>query len=200
MPSTGKLAENPMIDYSRVKKVVLATDDPTERKIRLMALLTSSLPKVGKRPVLAGGSAIEVYLDGTLRTGDMDIVYDVKALEEVLRAWGFSLGGGLRAWANEELGLAVDMVGENLEGSYERVTTITTEYGPATIIGIEDLIVKRLASAKFWNVPTDLEQAFLLAKAHEDNIDWKYLEDESLKSDIGDYLAKMKSMLMKGSE
>jgi len=200
MPSTGKLAEDPMIDYSRVKKVVLATDDPTERKIRLMALLTSSLPKVGKRPVLAGGSAIEVYLDGTLRTGDMDIVYDVKVLEEVLRAWGFSLGGGLRAWANEELGLAVDMVGENLEGSYERVTTITTEYGPATIMGIEDLIVKRLASAKFWNVPTDLEQAFLLAKAHEDNIDWKYLEDESLKSDIGDYLAKMKSMLMKGSE
>ena len=187
-----------MIAYSRVKMVILATDDPTERKIRFMALLTSSLPKVRRRPVLAGGSAIEVYLDGTLRTGDMDIVYNVRALEEVLKVWRFSLGGGLRAWANEELGLAVDMVGEDYSGSYERVTTITTEYGPATIMGVEDLIVKRLASAKFWWVPTDVEQAYLLAKAHYDKIDWNYVQDESQKADIGDYLAKLKEMLAKG--
>lgn len=186
-----------MTDYSRVRRVILATDDPTERKIRFMALLTSSLPKEGRRPVLAGGSAIEVYLDGTLRTGDMDIVYNMKALEEVLKAWRFSLGGGLRACANEELGLAVDIVGEDYSGSYERVTTITTEYGPATIMGIEDLIVKRLASSKFWNVPTDLEQAFLLAKAHGDNIDWNYIQDESRKADIGDYLEELKRMLAK---
>ena len=189
-----------MIDYSRVKRVILATDDPTERKIRFIALLTSSLPKEQRRPVLAGGSAIEVYLDGTLRTGDMDIVYNTKALEKVLTTWRFALGGGLRAWANDELGLAVDMVGEDYSGSYERVTTITTEYGPATIMGIEDLIVKRVASAKFWNVPTDLEQAFLLAKAHDDNIDWNYIQDESRKADISDYLAKLKGMLTKGGK
>jgi len=189
-----------MINYSRVKRVILATDDPTERKIRFMALLTSSLPKGGHRPVLAGGSAIEVYLDGTLRTGDMDIVYNVKALEGVLKTWKFSLGGGLRAWANEELGLAIDMVGEDHKGSYERVTTITTRYGPATITGMEDLILKRLASAKFWNTPTDMEQAFLLAKAHDDNIDWNYIEDESQKAGIGDYLAKLKEMLANSSK
>jgi hypothetical protein len=194
-----RLTEDPPepIDYRRVKKVILATEDPTERKIRFMALLTSSLPKGKVRPVLAGGSAIEVYLDGTLRTGDMDIVYNVKALEQALTAWRFSLGGGIRAWANEELGLAVDMVGEDYNGSYERVTTITTEYGPATIMGIEDLIVKRLASAKFWNAPADVEQAYLLAKAHEDKIDWAYVEEESRKDDMGDYLAKLKVMLAK---
>ena len=189
-----------MVDYSRVKKVVLATDDPTERKIRFMALLTSSLPKVGRKPVLAGGSAIEVYLDGMLRTGDMDIVYDVKGLTTVLKAWRFSLGGGLTAWANEELGLAVDVVGEEYSGSYDRVTTITTEYGPATIMGVEDLIVKRLASAKFWKVPTDVEQAFLLAKAHGDRVDWNYIQEESRRADIGDYLGKLKGMLAKGGD
>ena len=189
-----------MIGYSRVKRVILATGDPTERKIRFMALLTSSLPKGRRMPVLAGGSAIEVYLDGALRTGDMDIVYDVKALEEVLKAWRFSLGGGLRAWANEELGLALDTVGEDYSGSYERVTTITTEYGPATIMGVEDLIVKRLGSAKLWNVPTDFEQAFLLAKAHYDNVDWNYVQDECRKADTDDYLAKLKRMLAKGGK
>ena len=187
-----------MIGYSRVKRVILATDDPTERKIRFMALLTSSLPKRGRKPILTGGSAIEIYLDGTLRTGDMDIVYRVEVLEDVLRTWNFSLGGGLRAWANEELGLAVDMVGEDYSGSRERVTTITTEYGPATITGIEDLIIKRLSSAKFWNVPTDMEQAFLLAKAHYDNIDWEYVQVESRKADTADYLAKLNEMLGKG--
>lgn len=187
-----------MIYYSRVKRVILATDDPTERKIRFMALLTSSLPKGRLRPVLAGGSAIEVYLDGTLRNDDMDIVFNVRALREVLQGWRFSLGGGLRAWANEELGLAVDMVGEDHGGSYERVTTITTEYGPATIMGIEDLIVKRLTSAKFWNVPTDLEQAFLLARAHGDSIDWDYVQEESREAGVAGLLAKLRATLAKG--
>ena len=184
-----------MIGYERVRRVVLGTGDPTERKVRFMALLTSSLPKVGPRPVLAGGSAVEVYLDGVLRTGDMDVVYDVAALKRIVEAWRFELGGGLRSWINDELGLAIDMVGDKLNGSYDRVTTITTDYGPATIVGIEDLVLKRLASAKFWKVPTDLEQAFLLVRAQGDKIDWEYLEGEARKGDTSDLLRKLKGSL-----
>ncbi len=183
-----------MVAYETVKRVILGTGDPTERKVRFMALLTSSLPKGGRRPVLAGGSAIEVYLDGTLRTGDMDVVYRVEALRGVLKAWHFERWGGLRSWANEELGLAVDTVGEELTGSYERVTTIATDYGPATIIGIEDLILKRLASAKFWKVSSDMEQAYLLARAYLDRVDWGYVEAEADKADISDFLAKLRKM------
>jgi hypothetical protein len=175
--------------------VVLATEDPTERKVRFMALLTTGLPKSGRRPVLAGGSAIEIYLDGVLRTGDMDVVYEVAALKRVLTQWRFELGGGLRSWINDELGLAVDMVGQELEGSYERVTTITTDYGPATIIGVEDLILKRLASAKFWKVPTDFEQAFLLGKAQGDRVDWQYLRAEARRVGTGELLRKLESGL-----
>lgn len=163
--------------------------------MRFIALLTSSLPKVGSRPVLAGGSAIEVYLDGVLRTGDMDIVYDVALLKKVLKSWKFETGGGLRSWFNDELGLAVDMVGRELNGSYERVTTITTPYGPATIIGIEDLVLKRLASAKFWKVPTDFEQAYLLVNAHGDRIDWTYLDEEAGNAGVRDLLQELKRAL-----
>lgn len=188
-----------MLAYERVKKVILGTEDPTERKIRFIALLTSSLPKERRPPILVGGSAIEVYLDGTLRTGDMDIVYDAKALRGVLSAWRFSLGGGVRAWANDELGLAVDMVGDDYNGSLERVMTITTDYGPATVSAVEDLMLRRLASAKFWGVPTDVEQAYLLAKAHGDRIDWEYAEAEAARTDVADYFAKVKKMLGRGS-
>ncbi len=186
------------IQYGRVRRAILGTEDPTERKVRFVALLTSSLPKVGPRPVLAGGSAIEVYLDGVLRTGDMDVVYDVEALKEVLKSWKFDLGGGLRSWVNDELGLAVDAVGKELNGSYERVTTITTPYGPATVIGIEDLVLKRLASAKFWKIPTDFEQAYLLMKAHGDSIDWGYLDREAEDAGTWDVLQELKQALLPG--
>ncbi|MGP8056113.1 MAG: UbiD family decarboxylase [Nitrososphaerales archaeon] len=184
-----------MIAYRTVRRVILAVDDPTERKVRFMALLNSSLPKGGKRPILTGGSAIEVYLDGTLRTGDMDIVCKREALEGVLKSWRFELGRGLRSWANDELRLAVDMVGEELAGSYDRVSTITTDYGRAIVIGIEDLILKRLASAKFWGVAADMEQAYLLAKAHEGELDWEYLESEAKTAGIVESLHKLRSML-----
>jgi len=187
-----------LIAYETVRRVVLETEDPTERKIRFMALLTSSLPKTGRSPVLTGGSAIEVYLDGFLRTGDMDVVYTVSALRKILKAWRFGHGSGLRSWANEELGLAVDMVGEELSGSYDRVTTISTEYGPAVIMGVEDLILKRLASAKFWRVPSDMEQAYLLAKAHGDRVDWRYMDEEARKAGISEYLGKLRTMIKGG--
>ena len=195
MQSTARLLVESMIAYRRIKQVVLSTEDPTDRKVRFMALLSSSMPKGGRRPILTGGSAIEVYLDGTLRTGDMDIVYRQSALEEALKAWHFSRGYGLRSWVNEELGLAVDMVGDELNGSYDLVTTITTDFGPAVIVGIEDLILKRLASAKFWKVPSDMEQAFLLSKAHARDIDWRYIEAQAKKEDVVEYLAKLKRMM-----
>ncbi len=186
--------------YERVKRIVLETDNPTERKIRFLALLTSSLPKGGARPVLTGGSAIEIYLDGVLRTGDMDLVYNVAKMKKILRAWHFELGFSLRSYVNEELGLALDLVGEKLSGSYDKLTTIITDYGPVTVIGIEDLVLKKLASAKFWKVANDMEQAYLLAKSQEDKIDWEYLEREAKGEDIADYLERLRDSLKRGDD
>ena len=184
-----------MLAYERVKQVVLETNDPTERKIRFLALLTSSLPKERPKPVLTGGSAIEIYLDGILRTGDIDVVYNVAGLKKILKAWGFDLSSALRSYVNEELTLAVDVVGEQLKGSSDKLTTIATEYGPVVVIGIEDLILKRLASAKFWKVATDMEQSYLLAKSQENKIDWEYMEAQAKKDDTSDYLKKLRASL-----
>lgn len=148
-------------------------------------------------PVLTGGSAIEIYLDGVLRTGDMDLVYKPKELRKILKAWHFELGSALRSYSNEELGLAIDLVGETLNGSQDKITTITTPYGRAFVIGIEDLILKRLASAKLWNTPTDMEQSYLLSMSQKSEIDWNYLEYQAKKENIGDYLEKLRTMLSK---
>lgn len=120
---------------------------------------------------------------------------DETELKKILKAWHFEIGSALRSYLNEELGLAVDIVGEQLSGSYDKLTTITTDYGPVIVIGIEDLILKRLASAKFWKVATDMEQSYLLAKSQESKIDWEYLERQAKKEDISDYLKKLKASL-----
>lgn len=184
-----------MLSYERVKHIIVGTDDPTKRKVLLMALLTSALPKDKRSPILTGGSAVEIYLEGSLRTGDMDVVYNVAELKRILKAWHFKLGGGLRSFANEELGIAIDLVGEHLNGTYELVTTIVTDFGPARVIGIEDMILKRLSSAKFWKVTTDMEQCYLLAKTHSDTIDWSYLEREAKRENVGDYLKKIRAKI-----
>jgi len=75
-----------MRGYESVKKIISKTEDPTERKIRFLALFASSLPKDAPKPVLTGGSAIEIYLDGILRTGDMDIVYRISEARRILKA------------------------------------------------------------------------------------------------------------------
>jgi hypothetical protein len=75
-----------MFAYEKIKRTILKIDDPTERKIRFLALLTSSLPKKEPKPVLTGGSAVEIYFDGILRTGDIDIAYNVAELKKILKA------------------------------------------------------------------------------------------------------------------
>lgn len=189
-----------MLGYERVKRVILESDNPTDRKIRFLALLTSAIPKgVSRRkPVLIGGSAIEIYLDGFLRTGDIDIMYNVADLKKILKAWQFETGPALRSYMNEELGLAVDLVGDRLNASYDKITTITTDYGPVAVIGVEDLVLKRLASAKFWKATADMEQCYLLARSREGKIDWNYLESQAKKEDNSDYLRKLRNSLGKG--
>jgi hypothetical protein len=89
----------------------------------------------------------------------------------------------------------VDLVGEKLSGSYDKLTTIITDYGLVVVTGIEDLILKRLASAKFRKVATDMEQSYLLAKSQESKIDWVYLEKRTKKEHISDYLKKLRASL-----
>ncbi len=182
--------------YEKAKRIILETEDQTERKIRFMALLTSSLPKKEPKPVLTSGSAIEIYLDGILRTGDIGVVYNISELKKILRTWHFKVGSALRSYINEELGLAVDLAGEHLSGSYDKITTLTTSYGPVRVIGIEDLILKSLATAKFWKVATDMEQSYLLSKSYEGKIDWEYMERQAKKEDISDYLRMLRKSLL----
>jgi hypothetical protein len=67
--------------------------------------------------------------------------------------------------------------------------------GPATVTGVEDLVLRRLASVKHWGGPTDFEQAFLLLRSQGDRVDWGYLEGKAKQDGTADLLTRLRAAL-----
>jgi hypothetical protein len=142
--------------------------------------------------IVVGGSAIEIHTAGAYSSGDIDLVSSRSArLREVLAGWGFSRGG--RVFENGAWGLWVDLVGYPYTGSLERTSIVATEVGDVRLAAIEDLLVKRLVSAKFWNLPGDQEHAHVLAKRFFGTIDWPYVERFAAQQGVGELAAKVKA-------
>ena len=175
LPSTRTL-------LSQLKK------EPNElkKKMLLLGYVTDSLEKKSESVYLVGGQAIETYTAGQFTTGDIDITTtDREATEEILQRISFKKEG--MVWLNEALGLAVHIV-----DSYPKRIgkTRTFQVGPYTVrvVGIEDLIIDRLAAAKFWNSQRDSEQANALFNSFRKQIDLQYLRERARQERVDDIL------------
>jgi hypothetical protein len=161
--------------------------DELARKMLLIGYLTERLEKDKPESVyLVGGQAVETYTAGQFRTGDIDIVTpDSKAAGEILKRIGFERKGMI--WLNKDLGLAIHIVGLFAQNS-EKARIIHAGPYKVRIVGIEDLIVDRLAAAKFWNSQVDLEQATALWKGFRKQIDLQYLRRRARQEKVEDVL------------
>lgn len=167
---------------------------PTERRLRFAALLASTLRASETEFIVVGGSAIEFYTRGQYTTGDVDVVYTGRAdVDEVLLDWHFVRQG--RIWLNERLGVVLDFVKPPYTGDLARTQALETPYGSIRLAALEDLIVKRLASAKHWRRPHDTDHAQLLAVAYQDRIQWGYMERLAAEYDVEDLLAALRRWL-----
>ena len=176
-----------MTSYEDVKRAVRTAQSPTQGRIHFAALLASAAQVGPDDFIVVGGSAIEFHTVGEYTSGDIDIVSSrSNALRKVLRRWEFT--GGPRVWFNEDLGIAVDLVTYPYTGDLARTQVYTTPYGTIRVAGVEDLLVKRLASAKHWKIPGDIEHAKLLALLYGDRIDWDYVRKFAALHDVEDFL------------
>lgn len=167
---------------------------PTERRLRFAALLASALRASETEFIVVGGSAIEFYTRGQYTTGDVDVVYTGRAeIEKVLLGWRFTRQR--RIWLNEGLGIVMDFVKPPYTGDLARTQVLETPYGSIRLAALEDLIVKRLASAKHWRRPRDTDHAQLLAAGYEDRIHWGYVERLAVEYDVADLLAHLRRWL-----
>lgn len=172
-------------------KSLIREKDPLRKSLGVLAVLTGALVPAGIKPVLVGGRALEFYTLGGYATRDIDLVINGREqAKAVLKEMGFLRRPGERHWYHEELDLALEIPGDSLAGSMDKVLTVELDGAEVYIIGIEDLIVDRLAAAKFWNSPADLQWAGKLLALHKQDIDMKYLQKSAGKGQVRDVLAE----------
>lgn len=164
--------------------------DYLRKKLKFVAQLTERLRPENVAPILVGGTALEFYTFGGYESMDVDLVISgreraARVLEE---EFGFQREG--RHWYNEDLDIAIEIPDHVLAGSREKVVPVIVEGKVLYVIGVEDLIVDRLAAAKFWKVEADAEWAAALLTLHGDKIDWEYLRKRAQEENVVDFLER----------
>ena len=183
-----------MVSYDDVDAILSGAPSPTERRLRFAALLASGLRASGTEFIVVGGSAIEFYTRGQYTSGDIDVVYTGRGdAEKLLLQWRFTRQG--RIWVNEGLGIVLDFVKPPYTGDLGRTQVLETPHGSIRLAALEDLIVKRLASAKHWRRPGDADHAQLLAAGYEDRIHWGYVERLAAEYEVEDLLTDLRRWL-----
>ncbi len=111
-------------------------------------------------PTLVGGGAVELYTGGAYRTGDLDFVGVVTAaVAKRMSEAGFERRG--RHWIHERHRLFLEFPDDALDRG-NVVATIRVGTTSVVVVGLEELIVDRLAAWQFWRSEIDGYNAWLL--------------------------------------
>jgi excisionase family DNA binding protein len=160
-----------------------------ERRLAFVALLSAGVEALHwPAPVVVGGHAVEFYTAGSYATVDIDLAGASEPVGRVLDGWGFEREG--RHWFDEQLGLVVEVPGSALDPeAAAHVVVVRTGPVSARVLGIEDLIVDRLAACKHWDHAESCEWAARLLAVAE-GVDEAYLERRASDEDVGDALIR----------
>ncbi len=160
------------------------SEDRAERTLRLAATLSAALTAAGSQPVLVGGGAVEIYTRSAYTTRDLDFVAAVTdELGNTMLELGFEREG--RHWVHEELGIVVEFPGTAIGPA--RTVSVDVDGSELRIISVEDLIVDRLASWKYWGWDPDGAAAVILIAIHTD-LDATRLRERAAEEDVADVL------------
>lgn len=136
-----------------------------ERGVVVASIIAEALRTVGQDPILVGGSAVEFYTEGGYSTVDIDMVCMGGApVYALMQELGFSKIG--KDFINQDLELYVEFPSGSLRPS-EQSRVIAVAGRSLRIISVEDLIVDRLCSFKFWQSAVDGVNAMLLLELGE---------------------------------
>ncbi|MBE0476289.1 MAG: helix-turn-helix domain-containing protein [Coriobacteriia bacterium] len=165
--------------------------DTLGRRLAFVGLLVRGVEALGwPAPVVVGGNAVEFYTAGDYPTVDVDLAGASEPVAEVLDSWGFEREG--RHFYDEELNLLVEVPGGTLPPDrLGHVAEVRIAGVTAYILGIEDLIIDRLAACAFRQ---DAEScrwaAVLLAGAPE--LDLAYLKRRAAEEDLEGPLMRLR--------
>lgn len=172
-------------------------DDPVKRRALFVGLLSREVEKLcDKSPIVVGGQALEIYTQGGYTTGDIYLKGPKDCIETVLKGWNFQKKTNL--WFNPELDIYIDGLGETLEEGPEaeaRTNTIVLDEAlKIRVLSIEDLIIDRLNTAKWWNDTDSLMWAEVLVRVKEATgqaLDIDYLRKRAKEEELEVFLKKI---------
>jgi len=169
------------MDTQELLGTIRKMESPLKRQLLMVALLTSLLEKIGKRPpVIIGGCALSYYSREVYFSSDIDLAYaDREALDIVLKSIEFEQRE--RYWVHEGLKMAIEVPASVLAGEDAPIEVVELAEGlHCSIIGIEDLIIDRLNACKHWKSEIDCEMVELLIRKYVHDLDWTYLEKKAI--------------------
>jgi hypothetical protein len=141
-----------------------------------------------KKPVLVGGGAAEVYSAGHFVTGDLDIYAERSELIPALENLGFRREGMYFVRGK----IFIHVVGSNYEKRVDDILVKGTGHR-IRVISLEDLIVDRLNSCKWWKHEADCEQARYLLNTFREGLDTSYLEQRVDEENVRDILDSLRA-------
>lgn len=179
-------------DRARLEALLAPLVDPLARRLAFVGLLSSACEGLGwPAPIVVGGNAVEFYTAGDYATADIDLAGASEPIAQVLGEWGFAREG--RHFYDQQLNLVLEVPGGRLapeqlaHAAAVRVAGVT-----AYVLGIEDLIVDRLAACVFWKDDESCVWARVMLNG-EYEIDRAYLEARAATDDVLDALRDLEA-------
>lgn len=142
----------------------IAGEDPTERKIAVVAVVTAALADLRVRPVVVGGLAVEFWTYGEYATADIDILmpYDPQ-ISARLAALGFEREG--RHWVLPGSDVFLEAPGAALTDGEEAIEVAVGAERHALVLSVEDVLVARLEEFEGTGHSDPADQSILLLRA-----------------------------------
>lgn len=163
-------------------------DNPIVERLVVASLICSLARKFSNELVVVGGAAVEFYSAASYMTKDIDfIAKDDYNISKLMISLGFQISEGY-SWFYPNTSLVVEFPKPPLVGNVSKVIKVSTPYGYANIIGIEDIILDRLKGRVFWQDNNELPETLLLS--HYQKIDFQYLREQAQKELVIDALEK----------
>lgn len=154
------------------------------RGVRIAAVISEALREINETPVLVGGAAVEFYTEGKYATKDIDMTaVGGEALWHIMEQLGFKKLG--KDFVHQKLKIYVEFPSETLRQG-ERSDILDVDGVPLRIISIEDLVVDRLCSYKFWGSLEDGVNALILLELQ--TMDEQRLLDQARHQNVADAL------------
>ena len=158
---------------------------PETSLIELAAIVSEALSAAGIIATLSGGSAVSTYTENRYESEDLDFVTTalLEDLKPVLEPLGFVHTGSPRLsvfehpdtkWYLEFPPAPLSFGGTYFDASHSAL--YPTSEGSIRIITATHSVMDRLIAAAAWKDAPSLEQALLVAKHQESNIDWDEID------------------------